>query len=122
MAALAGLLAAGCEPSAVPVGGRTVRIEASEYRLRPQNVTVRAGRVTFVVVNRGRLIHNLAVERIASDPDTTPPTLGRSSSLHPGQTSKPFTIDLPPGKYRLVCTIGNHDDLGEHGWLYVTKD
>ena len=26
---------------------------------------------------------------------------------------------LKPGKYRLTCTIGNHDDLGQYGELKV---
>ena len=28
---------------------------------------------------------------------------------------------LQPGTYRLVCTIANHDDLGQYGTLKVQK-
>ncbi len=28
-------------------------------------------------------------------------------------------VNLPAGKYELVCTIGNHDDLGQTGTLIV---
>jgi hypothetical protein len=28
-------------------------------------------------------------------------------------------VTLAPGKYRLVCTIANHDNLGQYGELKV---
>jgi hypothetical protein len=28
-------------------------------------------------------------------------------------------VTLKPGKYRLVCTIANHDNLGQYGELKV---
>ena len=38
--------------------------------------------------------------------------------MHPGErVETEFTIR--PGTYRLVCTIANHDDLGQIGTLIV---
>jgi hypothetical protein len=28
-------------------------------------------------------------------------------------------VTLKPGKYRLICTIANHDNLGQYGELKV---
>jgi hypothetical protein len=30
-------------------------------------------------------------------------------------------VQLEPGKYRLVCTIANHDNLGQYGELKVVR-
>lgn len=120
--AVVALAAAGCgQPAAVLVRDRTVRIVETEYRLTPQNVTVHAGRVTFVAINHGRLIHNLAIEPIPDDPDDVVVPIKKSETLHPGETSAPFSVTLRPGKYRLLCTIANHDDLGQYGTLYVER-
>jgi uncharacterized cupredoxin-like copper-binding protein len=39
--------------------------------------------------------------------------------MQPGQTAAPVKVTLAPGEYRLVCTIANHDDLGQFGTLTV---
>ena len=51
-----------------------------------------------------------------------PKEYGRTDTLHPGESgSERAPIILKPGKYRLTCTIGNHDDLGQYGELKVEK-
>jgi len=30
-------------------------------------------------------------------------------------------VTLKPGKYRLLCTIANHDNLGQYGELKVVR-
>src|SRR5882762_4261550 len=99
---LAALAASGCgEPSAVAVPpGQTIRIVLDEYRLDPQNVRVRAGRITLVAVDRGRLVHNLVIEPIPRDPGATPKAIRRTKTLHPGETSPPVSVTLRPGRYR----------------------
>jgi uncharacterized cupredoxin-like copper-binding protein len=39
-------------------------------------------------------------------------------TLFSGETAE-TTVTLKPGKYRLVCTIANHDNLGQYGELKV---
>ena len=39
--------------------------------------------------------------------------------MQPGETAPAIKIALQPGTYRLVCTIANHDDLGQYGTLVV---
>jgi uncharacterized cupredoxin-like copper-binding protein len=110
---VAAAVLAGCgggEPTASAKGGR-VTIALDDFLIRPQNVTVRAGRVTFAVTNRGRLVHSFHVQL----PDREPVKLTR---LQPG-ASATATADLAPGEYRLVCVESNHAQLGMTGRLVV---
>ena len=43
-----------------------------------------------------------------------------TKTLFPGETGQ-TTVDLAPGKYRLVCTIANHDNLGQYAELKVAR-
>jgi plastocyanin len=97
-----------------------VRVTLDEYRIVPQNVVVKPGRLKFTVRNTGRLTHNLAVQ-IPKGPDGKPVdvTGGRTETMQPGETGEPIKVTLEPGEYRLVCTIANHDDLGQYGELTV---
>jgi uncharacterized cupredoxin-like copper-binding protein len=120
-AALAALALSGCardEPY-VPAAGRTVSLRLDEYRVLPQRVTVPAGRVRLVGRNTGRLTHNLAVVQLdrplGEDEERQ---FARTPTAHPGQQVQ-TTVTLKPGKYRVVCTIANHDNLGQYGELKV---
>jgi uncharacterized cupredoxin-like copper-binding protein len=42
----------------------------------------------------------------------------RTPTAHPGDVVR-TAVTLKPGKYRLVCTIANHDNLGQYGELKV---
>jgi hypothetical protein len=119
----AAVAAAGCggEPAAVAVPGRTLRVTLDEYRIQPQNVRMRPGRIHLVAVGRGRLTHNLVVESITDDP-TKEVVYGRTDTAHPGQTvTERAPLVLKPGRYRLACTIANHQNLGQYGTLIVEK-
>lgn len=99
-----------------------VRVTLDEYRIVPQNVVVKPGRLKFTVRNTGRLTHNLAVQ-IPEGPDGKPVDVpgGRTETMQPGETGEPIKVTLAPGTYRLVCTIANHDDLGQYGELKVQE-
>jgi uncharacterized cupredoxin-like copper-binding protein len=118
----AALLAVGCgaEPTYTRAHDHRVVVVLDEYRVRPEHIEVGAGRVTIVAHDRGRLTHNLEVvayprpksgeqERAFGEPTKT---------LFPGQTGSTTTV-LKPGKYRLICTISNHDNLGMWAELKV---
>lgn len=96
-----------------------LRITLDEYRIVPQNVSVKAGRLKFVVRNAGRLTHNLVLQVPPKRIRDRPVEVGRVGTMHPGEKGRPVKLDLQPGKYRLVCTIANHDDLGQFGTLEV---
>jgi uncharacterized cupredoxin-like copper-binding protein len=98
----------------------TVRITVDEYRLRPQKVRVQGPRIKLVLTDRGKLTHNLKVFSTTEvDTEDKPLLLGGTSTAHPGETAT-GVIRLKPGRYRLACSIANHDDLGEHGTLIVS--
>lgn len=97
-----------------------LRLEVDEYRIVPQNVVVKPGRIKFQVRNTGRLTHDLVVE-IPDGPGGKPIRIARVPTMQPGETGEPVKATLRPGEYRLVCTIANHDDLGQYGKLEVRE-
>jgi uncharacterized cupredoxin-like copper-binding protein len=112
----------GAGPSYDHAQGNVIRVTLDEYRIRPENIQVHAGRVHLVATNDGRLTHNLAIESFEHEEGEEPTLYGRTDTLHPGEKgSEQAPIVLKPGKYRLTCTIGNHDDLGQYGELKVVK-
>jgi uncharacterized cupredoxin-like copper-binding protein len=117
--AAVGLSGCGSDEPYVPAAGRTVSLRLDEYRVLPQRVTVPAGRVRLVGRNTGRLTHNVAVVQfdrpLGEDEERQ---FARTPTAHPGQQVH-TTVTLEPGKYRLVCTIANHDNLGQYGELKV---
>jgi uncharacterized cupredoxin-like copper-binding protein len=118
----ASLAGCGDGPSYTHAKGGVLRLSLDEYRIRPENIEVRAGRIHIVATNMGRLTHNVAVESFEHEEGEEAKLYGRTDTLHPGQTgSEQQPITLKPGKYRLTCTIGNHDDLGQFGELKVVR-
>jgi plastocyanin len=120
LAACAGTLAGcGSDPPYVPAGGRTVDVRLDEYRILPQRITVPGGRIRIVARNTGRLTHNVAVVQfdrpLGEDEEKQ---YARTPTAHPGDVVR-TSVTLRPGKYRLVCTIANHDNLGQYGELKV---
>ena len=118
----AGALAlAGCdgEPDPVSVPGGEIEFTLSEYRIEPQAVQVPSGEITIVARNTGRLTHNLKVRSLDRERGQAAEVFGATEgTAFPGETVR-GTFTLGPGKYELVCTIGNHDDLGQTGTLVV---
>jgi plastocyanin len=114
------LLVAGCggdddEQPARTVAvdaGATVEVVAREYSFDPAGVTVSgAGRVTFELRNEGDVAHNLKV----FDGDRE---LGGTPTF-PGGRTESGRVELEPGSYELVCTVGDHAELGMTGTLEV---
>jgi hypothetical protein len=126
---------AGCGGEPAPVLDRdaVLRLSVGEYRITPQNVRVVSTavptRLRIVVRNVGRLTHTVKVERMAPDPQPEDEAIVAEPSLvidgagvgnvPPGgrELGEPFY--LPPGKYRLTDTVGNHENLGAYGELIV---
>jgi hypothetical protein len=106
---------AGCddgEPAAHARAGR-VAVVLDDYSITPQRIAARPGRLTFVVDNDGRVAHNLVVMRPGGG-EVKP----RLPSLRPGDRGK-FTVRLRRGRYDLICSLGNHRELGQSGILTV---
>jgi len=117
LASVLALSACGSDPRRVD--GATLRLRLDEYRITPQDVEMEAGRIRVVVRNAGRLTHNVAIEsETETDSEDNALVLGRTPTARPGGNAT-VTVDLEPGTYRLHCTVGNHDDLGQYGRLVV---
>jgi plastocyanin len=101
-------------------GGRTVTVAAGakvgvvarEYSFDPSGIEVRGpGRLTVTLRNEGSLAHNLKVfqgDRQVGGTSTFP--AGKSGSA---------ALELEPGAYRMICTVGDHAELGMTGELRV---
>lgn len=119
----AAALVTGCgggEPDPVTDRDATLRLRLDEYRIAPGAIKIRAGRIRIVARNRGKLTHNVKVEEATDKEGATPIVYGGTATMQPGETA-PGVVRLLPGRYRLVCTIGNHDNLGQYADLEVTQ-
>ena len=102
--------------------GRTLRLRLDEFRIVPQNVRVKEGRLRIVATNVGRLTHNVeVVKQDEDDLEERPEEIDGTRTAQPNESAAVTIDDLPAGEYRLICSIANHDDLGQYGRLIVEK-
>jgi plastocyanin len=117
--AAAALAGCGADTPYVAAKGHTVRLRLDEYRVLPERITVPAGRVEVVARDVGRLTHNVAIVQfdrpLGEDEEKQ---YARTRTAHPGDVVR-TSVTLKPGRYRIVCTIANHDNLGQYGELKV---
>lgn len=114
-----GLGACGGEPDPVTDRDAVLRLTLTEYRIEPQVIRVRPGRIRIIARNEGRLAHNVRVRSLDRERGEEVEEFGEfSPTAFPGGRIT-GDVTLPPGKFELVCTIGNHDDLGQTGTLIV---
>ena len=112
---LAAVLLAACGGRGQPGGtvppppGTTLTVEESEFRIVPQDLAARPGRLTFQIKNVGTVEHNFVVEGTAV----------KVESIQPGETQTAM-VDLAAGTYRMVCTIPGHEEAGMVGTLEVS--
>lgn len=111
-AALAGCGATrgGGSATTIDESGR-VTVSMDEYLFEPQDITSPTGGMRVRVTNDGSLAHNWRVmdgeEQVAG------------TETFQGDAERTISLDLDPGTYRLVCTVGNHEDLGMAGTLVI---
>jgi plastocyanin len=102
----------GPERSVTVPAGATVRVVADEYFFDPARVIVRgAGPLTIRLRNRGELAHNLKLFRGDEEVGGTP--------TFPGGRTESGRVNLEHGNYEMVCTVGDHAELGMTGTLRV---
>jgi plastocyanin len=122
LALLAAAAPAGCgdddggETRAVTVpAGRAITIKGDEYSFDPNRVVVTGARgatdVELVLDNDGALAHNARIERGGDD-------LGGTPTFQGGEPRR-ARVRLSPGTYELICTVGDHAELGMTGELEV---
>ena len=102
----------------------------TEYGVTPARRTVKAGKVTFIVTNKGAITHEMNVIRVP----TTSAVLAKGKSagqvlekgkiaavegLEAGKTGR-VTVTLQPGTYQLFCNIPGHYMNGMRTAIKVT--
>lgn len=111
----------GCGGDEDEAPGRTVTVEAAEgidvvageYFFDPETIVVEGGprELEITLDNQGNLAHNLRVFEGATEVGGTP--------TFQGGESRSGEVSLDPGAYRMVCTVGDHEELGMVGELEV---
>jgi hypothetical protein len=137
----AALAATGCggteDPPDIPrtaAAGKPLTLTAREYLFTPNRITLRGGsdaagttggaspgesdgsgatRQRIALRNQGELAHNIEILRGDE-------LVGKLRSFPPGQT-RSLTVSLPPGGYRFVCTVADHDEKGMRGTLELRQ-
>jgi plastocyanin len=90
----------------------TLRVTAKEYSFNPGAVEVSgAGPLTVELRNAGSLAHNLKLTHNGK-------TIGGTPTFAAGET-RSGRVNLEHGRYDMVCTVGDHADLGMRGSLQV---
>ena len=113
LAALA-LVLSGCDlfkgqpPYAPAVQEITVVLK--EWQLIPARLTIKAGKVRFVVKNQGTMDHGFEVEGQGIEEEIDPFPAGRTQTLE---------LELAPGTYEVYCQVPGHEELGMKGELIV---
>jgi plastocyanin len=87
-------------------------VVADEYSFDPSTIVLAgAGTLTVTLRNKGALAHNLKVLRGDEEIDGTP-------TLPSGRTES-ARLNLEHGNYRIICSVGDHEELGMTGTLRV---
>jgi plastocyanin len=73
--------------------------------------TVRAGRLTVQLANKGEDPHTMDMQRVGPNGELEGPVLTELAT-EPGEAPHTATVEVQPGTYRMWCTIGHH---AEHG-------
>ena len=102
-------------PKPPPVGRSVAMVEVSlaEYGLRPARPRVaRSGAIAFVATNDGQARHALQVDGAAGEV--------RSATLRPGERAT-LVVRLPPGTYKWLCPLADHEERGMTGRVRVAE-
>lgn len=121
--AILSLLAAGCGDDD---GGEEVNVVLSEFTVEPEQESVEAGEVTFVVDNQGGEPHEFLVVEAASADDLQVDANGAFDEAAVGEDNvldevedieagdeAELTLDLDAGDYVLLCNIVDEEETGE---------
>jgi plastocyanin len=102
----------GTARTATVDAGGTLAVEAREYSFDPERAVLEgSGALTIELANEGDLAHNLRLVRGGRQVGGTP--------SFPGGRTESARVRLSPGTYEMVCTVGDHAELGMKGELEV---
>jgi uncharacterized cupredoxin-like copper-binding protein len=107
VAALGMTFAPAALPTTAAVKATTVAVTATEFKFKLSKSVVPHGKVTFHVVNRGKLSHDF---KIAGK---------KTPLLKPGRSAN-LSVTLKKGSYPYLCTVPGHAAAGMKGKVRVT--
>jgi uncharacterized cupredoxin-like copper-binding protein len=121
----AGLLAFTASPAETATSGSVVSVALTEWKLVPEQATVRPGRISFVVRNDGAMAHEFVVLRSDRHHHSLKVKEGKAVEtgrlgeipLIPSGASKRLTLRVSPGKYVLLCNLLGHYQAGQFAAL-----
>jgi uncharacterized cupredoxin-like copper-binding protein len=85
----------------------TVTVAASEFKFKLSKTSAPKGSVTFVVTNKGKIVHDFKI-----DGKATP-------RLKPGKSAKLVVKFAKAGKFAFLCTVPGHAAAGMKGTFTV---
>lgn len=91
-----------------------VQVALKEWQIIPANISVKAGKVRFIVQNAGTMSHGFEVE---SQMPSVP--FGEEIQPFPASQTRTLEVELAPGQYQYYCQVSGHKDLGMKGNLLV---
>ena len=91
----------------VQVAFAAVGVTGKEFKFSLTTKTVRHGKVTFKLTNKGRLKHDFKIA-------------GKKTALVAPGKSGSVTVTLKKGTYTYICTVPGHAAAGMKGKLKVT--
>lgn len=100
----------------------------NEFSLVPAKTSVPAGKVTFTVVNKGSMEHEMVVVPSPNGPASLKEadgsaseagSLGEVADLKAGATGR-LTVTMPAGQYTLLCNLPGHFAGGMYATFTVT--
>jgi len=116
--ALCSLLVLGCGDdgeqgrSVTAPANAKLRVVGDEYSFDPSTIVLQgAGALAVRLQNEGSLAHNLKVLRGDEE-------IGGTSTLPAGRSGS-ARLNLEHGNYRIICSVGDHEQLGMTGTLRV---
>lgn len=110
--AATGLISACGGASGPPAG--SIQVTMTEFKFDPSDIHVKAGKLTFYLVNSGSVAHNMIIQ------DSSGTRVAGSELVSAGDTFV-FTVDdLPAGNYSIVCDVQGHAAAGMKGTLEAT--
>ena len=89
------------------------------FRFRPRRLEAQAGRIVVRFINREAYAHNVRIhtgETCCYEPGSR--ELGGTDTIRAGSISA--AVELKPGNYVFMCSIGDHWSQGMSGELKVS--
>jgi len=91
---------------------QAVQVTLREWAIVPAAITVRPGKVRFVVTNAGVLSHNFTIF------DSTG-LIAATHTFSADESPQTFEVDLAAGTYQTICSVPGHAQHGQHGVVIV---